>query len=61
MLTAAGPFAEELTTQWHEGPLTFNKTNDKIFFSRNDYLNGKVEKASDGITNDKTAIMVEAR
>ncbi|MFK7978764.1 MAG: OmpA family protein [Saprospiraceae bacterium] len=48
-LKAAGPFAEELTTQWHEGPLTFNKTNDKVFFSRNDFLDGKVDKASDGI------------
>ncbi len=48
-LKAAVPFAEELTTQWHEGPLTFNKTNDKVFFSRNDFLNGKVEKAKDGV------------
>jgi len=48
-LKAAGPFAEELTTQWHEGPLTFNKTNDKVFFSRNDFLDGKIEEASDGV------------
>ncbi len=48
-LNAAVPFAEELTTKWHEGPLTFNKTNDKIFFSRNDFLDGNVDKASDGV------------
>lgn len=42
-------FAKEITTQWHEGPLTFNKTNDKIFFSRNDFIDGKTEKASNGV------------
>lgn len=49
ILKAAVPFAKELTTKWHEGPLTFNKTNDKMFFSRNDFLDGNVEKASDGV------------
>lgn len=48
-LKTAVPFAEELTTKWHEGPLTFNKTNDKVFFSRNDFLDGTVEKAKDGV------------
>jgi outer membrane protein OmpA-like peptidoglycan-associated protein len=48
-LGLAVPFAEEITTQFHEGPLTFNKTNDKIFFSRNDYLDGKTDKASNGV------------
>ncbi len=49
VLKAAVPFAQELTTKWHEGPLTFNKTNDKVFFSRNDFLDGNVEKAKDGV------------
>ncbi|MEM1124304.1 MAG: hypothetical protein AAGJ18_27950, partial [Bacteroidota bacterium] len=48
VLKAAVPFAQELTTKWHEGPLTFNRTNDKIFFSRNDFLDGKVKKARNG-------------
>ena len=48
-LKPAKPFAEELTTKWHEGPLTFNKTNDIVFFSRNDFLDGNVEKANDGV------------
>lgn len=48
-LKTATPFAPELTTKWHEGPITLNKTNDKIFFSRNDFLDGKVEKARDGV------------
>ena len=41
------PFAQELTTKYHEGPLTFNKTNSKVFFSRNNFINGKEIKASD--------------
>ncbi len=49
VLNAAVPFAKELTTKWHEGPITFNKTNDKVFFSRNDFLDGQVDKASDGV------------
>ena len=48
-LKKAIPFAQELTTKYHEGPLTFNTTNNKVFFSRNDFLEGKIEKASDGI------------
>lgn len=48
VLKKAVPFAKELTTKWHEGPITFNKTNDKAFFSRNDFLDGNVDKASDG-------------
>jgi len=48
-LKKATPFAQELTTKYHEGPLTFNTTNNKVFFSRNDFLEGKIEKASDGI------------
>lgn len=49
VLKAAAPFAKELTTKYHEGPITFNKTNDKVFFSRNDYINGKLEKSSNEV------------
>lgn len=42
-------FAEELTTKFHEGPLTFNKVNDRIFFTRDNYEDGKAIKASDDI------------
>ena len=48
-LKKATPFAQELTTQYHEGPLTFDRTNSKVYFSRNDFLDGKIEKASDGV------------
>jgi len=42
------PFAEEITTKYHEGPITFNKINDNIFFTRDNYDNGKAIKAADG-------------
>ena len=42
------PFAEELTTKYHEGPLSFNKTNDQIFFTRDNYEDGKAIESSDG-------------
>lgn len=48
-LNKATPFAQELTTPYHEGPLTFNTTNNTVYFSRNDFLDGKIEKASDGV------------
>lgn len=43
------PFAEEITTKYHEGPLSFNKTNNKIFFTRDNYENGKAIESSDGV------------
>ena len=47
VLKEAVPFAQELTTKYHEGPLTFNKTNNKVYFSRNNFVNGKEVRASD--------------
>ena len=43
------PFAEEITTKYHEGPLSFNKTNSKIFFTRDNYEDGKAIESSDGV------------
>jgi len=43
------PFALELLTTVHEGPLTFDRTADNIFFTRNNYKGKKRIKGSDGI------------
>lgn len=43
------PFAEEITTKYHEGPLSFNKTNNKIFFTRDNYEDGKAIESSDDV------------
>lgn len=53
VLKAADPFAEELTTPYHEGPLTFNQTNSKLYFSRNNFIDGKEIQASDGKVKQK--------
>ena len=35
------PFADELNTTLHEGPVSFTDDEQKIFFTRNNYKNGK--------------------
>ncbi len=47
------PFALELLSTVHEGPLTFDRTADNIFFTRNNIKNGKKKKAKDGIVKLK--------
>lgn len=41
-------FSLNLTTSIHEGPLTFNSTGDKVYFSRNNTENGKILEGEDG-------------
>ena len=44
------PFAEQLMTTVHEGPMTFDKTGSTMYFTRNDYIKGKIGRAKkDGI------------
>lgn len=47
------PFAKELLSTVHEGPLTFDRTADNVFFTRNNYKDGKTKKAKDGIVKLK--------
>jgi outer membrane protein OmpA-like peptidoglycan-associated protein len=42
------PFAEALTSQYYDGPLTFSARNDEVFFTRNNIRNGKPYPAKDG-------------
>lgn len=39
-------FSEEIHTKFNEGPATFNSTGDMIYFTRNLYVEGKMEKLS---------------
>ncbi len=41
------PFAAELSSLYHEGPVCFDRTAETIFFSRNALINGKVKLAKD--------------
>ncbi len=59
LLQAPTPFAAELLSTVHEGPMTFNRTNDVIFFTRNNMINGQKKRAKDGIL--KMAIFTAER
>jgi outer membrane protein OmpA-like peptidoglycan-associated protein len=48
-LQAAEPFAKELTSQFHEGPVCFDRTAETVYFSRNNLVNGKEKIAKDNI------------
>ncbi len=41
-------FAEELTTKFHDGPLSFNATGDVVFFTRTNLKKGKPRAGKDG-------------
>ncbi|MAN27344.1 MULTISPECIES: OmpA family protein [Mesonia] len=43
-------FAEELTTKLHESNAAFTKDGKTVFFTRNNYLNGKKEKDTAKVT-----------
>ncbi len=42
------PFAEELTTRFYDGPMSFNATGDVVFFTRSNLKKGKPKAAKDG-------------
>ena len=42
------PFAEELTTKFYDGPLSFNALGDVVFFTRSNLKKGKPKVAKDG-------------
>lgn len=46
-------FSKELNTKYHEGPLTFSADGGTIFFTRNNYNEGKSRKSSDNVNKLK--------
>jgi outer membrane protein OmpA-like peptidoglycan-associated protein len=42
------PFARELSSQYHEGPLCFSPSGEEVYFSQNTLIAGKEKIASDG-------------
>jgi outer membrane protein OmpA-like peptidoglycan-associated protein len=46
-------FSRTLNTKYHEGPMTFNREQNFIVFTRNNYLKGRTGKSSDGVTKLK--------
>lgn len=52
-LTKPELWADELKTEYHEGPSVFSKDHKTIYFTRNDFHKGKKGKAKDGTTKLK--------
>lgn len=48
-LQSVKSFSKMINSEYHEGPVAFNKNFNRIFFTRNDHLNGKVKKNKDGV------------
>ena len=46
-------FSDQLNTTFHEGPLSFTDDEQKVFFTRNNFKNGKRGKSNDRITKLK--------
>ena len=49
LLGAPVEFAPELNTPYHEGPLSFDLTGERVFFTRNTYNKGKRRDDKDGV------------
>jgi outer membrane protein OmpA-like peptidoglycan-associated protein len=47
-LAVPEPFARELSSQYHEGPLCFSPSGEEVYFSQNTLIGGKEKIASDG-------------
>lgn len=47
------PFSDELNGKFHEGPVSFTDDQQKIFFSRNNYIRGKRKTSKNKITKLK--------
>ncbi|WP_338873250.1 carboxypeptidase regulatory-like domain-containing protein [Spirosoma sp. SC4-14] len=46
-------FSKALNTKYHEGPATFSHDGNRIFFTRNNYNEGKSKKSAEGINKLK--------
>lgn len=53
VLNAPEVFASELTTSFNEGPASFDRANETIYYSTNHQKNGKKQKAKDGFVKQK--------
>ncbi|MBK8555082.1 MAG: OmpA family protein [Lewinellaceae bacterium] len=53
LLMAPTTFSKELTSQFHEGPVCFDRTAETVYFSRNVTTKGRQKLAKDGIQKMK--------
>jgi outer membrane protein OmpA-like peptidoglycan-associated protein len=52
-LTSPQAFAPKLKTAYHDGPVTFDTRKDNIYFTRNNFVKGKVSKSKTDVVNLK--------
>lgn len=55
-LSLPKPFAPKLKTNFHDGPMTYDKKNDRIFYTINNSAKGKSQKSKEGTLNLKINI-----
>ncbi len=54
--TPSDRFGGSINSKYHEGPSTFFKDGSKVIFTRNNFLNGKTGRSSDGVNKLKLYI-----
>lgn len=54
--TPSDRFGGSINSKYHEGPTAFFKDGSKVIFTRNNFLNGKTRRSSDGINKLKLYI-----
>ncbi|MFD1141384.1 OmpA family protein [Larkinella insperata] len=54
-------FSRALNTKYHEGPVAFTKDGARVFFTRNNYNDGKYRESSDGINKLKLYVAEEQK
>ena len=52
-LTSPEPFAPKLKTAYHDGPVSFDQKNDIIYFTRNNFVRGKISTSKSDVVNLK--------
>ena len=55
-ITESEYFDKDLNSKYHEGPTAFFKDGQRVIFTRNNFVNGKAGKSSDGINKLKLYI-----
>lgn len=52
-VSASQRFSKSLNTKYHEGPATFTRDGSRIYFTRNNYTDGRARKSAEGVNKLK--------
>ena len=53
------PFAPKLKTSYHDGPVSYDRANNKLYFTRNNVVKRRAQKSEEGEVNLKIFTAVE--